>query len=192
MVVKGYVGAGFFLNCGSTEDVEISQLKYVADGSFISPENTKTAAIDEPNVLPILSTVRYIPDKATKKKCYTFPVDKGAKHLVKTTFYYGRFDGGTSPPVFDLIIDGTKWSTVNTTEDFSKGLASYYEIILVARGKRLSVCLSYNEKTVSSPFISALQVQLVDNSLYNTTDFNRYALMTVARHTFGPAGDIFR
>ncbi|CAI9104339.1 OLC1v1002987C2 [Oldenlandia corymbosa var. corymbosa] len=181
---------GFFINCGATEDVEIDQLKYVTDDSFISPENTKTAVIDEPDILPILSTVRYMPDRAARKKCYNFPVVEGVKYLVKTIYYYGHFDGGTSPPVFDLITDGTKWSTVNTTEDFSKGMASFYEAVFMASDERLSVCLAYNDNTASSPFISALQVQPLDNSVYNTIDFSKYALVTVARHNFAPDGDV--
>ncbi|XWS54810.1 hypothetical protein CRYUN_Cryun10bG0121100 [Craigia yunnanensis] len=99
----------------------------------------------------------------------------------------GGFDRGKQPPVFDQIIGRTKWSVVNTTEDFANGLTSYYEVIVVAPAKTLSVCLSRNEQTdsSSSPFISAIEVLSLDDSMYNSTDLAKYALVTVARSTFG-------
>lgn len=119
---------------------------------------------------------------------------KGGKYLVKTIYYYGGFDGGNEPPVFDQIIDGTKWSTVNTTEDYAVGGTSYYEAIFMAQNKFLSVCLARNEYTAvgSSPFISSLEVYNLDDSVYNSTNFDKYALATVARSSFGSSGDIIR
>lgn len=104
---------------------------------------------------------------------------------MRTIYYYGGFDGGKEPPVFDQIIGGTKWSIVNTTEDYANGLTSFYEIIVVAPTKTLSVCLARNTHTASSPFISAIEVITVDDSMYNSTDFANYALVTVARGAFG-------
>lgn len=114
---------------------------------------------------------------------------KGAKYLVRTTYYYGGFDGGDKPPVFDQIIDGTKWGVVDTTGDYANGLSSYYDIVVLAMAKSLSVCLARNQNTKSSPFISALEVEHLEDSLYNTTDFNKYALSTVARSSFGSDGE---
>lgn len=108
---------------------------------------------------------------------------------MRTTYYYGGFDGGNEPPVFDQIIQGTKWSTVNTTEDYLNGMTSYYEIIVASMTKALSVCLARNEHTTSSPFISALEVEYLEDSMYNSTDFTKYALSTVARSNFGAEGD---
>ncbi|KAJ7946045.1 Leucine-rich repeat family protein / protein kinase family protein [Quillaja saponaria] len=126
---------------------------------------------------------KYLPDRV--------PVNSGEKFLVRTIYYYGGFDGGKEPPVFDQIVEGTKWSTVNTTEDYNNGLTSYYEIVVVATGRTLRVCLARNGQTGnSSPFISALVVEHLDASLYNTTDFSKYALSTVARSTFGDEEDM--
>lgn len=109
---------------------------------------------------------------------------------MRTTYYYGGFDGGTIPPVFDQIIEGTKWSVVDTTEDFANGLSSFYEIIVAATGNTLSVCLARNQNTTSDPFISALEVVNLDHSVYNSTDFRKNALTTVARASFGDVADI--
>ncbi|XP_052199024.1 probable LRR receptor-like serine/threonine-protein kinase PAM74 [Diospyros lotus] len=178
---------GFLLNCGSSEEVKHGALKFVPDDSFVFVGNKST--IKEPDVDPILSTLRYFPDNSSRKHCYVFPAIKEGKFLIRTTYYYGGFDGGKEPPVFDQIIDGTKWSTVNTTEDYANGLSSYYEIIVTAHAKTLSLCLARNGNTISSPFISAVEVYALENSLYNATDFVSYGLATVARNSFGYGGD---
>lgn len=99
-------------------------------------------------------------------------------------------EGGPDPPVFDQIVDGTLWSVVNTTEDYSRGSASYYEGVFRAAGKSMSVCLAGNEYTKSEMFISALEFVLLADSLYNSTDFSNSSLRLVARHSFGYNGSI--
>lgn len=175
--------AGFPLSCGSSNEVTQGSLKYIPDEGFISVGNK--SALKTPGLLPVLSTLRYFPDTSARKYCYELPVIKGGKYLVRTTYYYGGYDGGKQPPVFDQIIEGTKWSIVNTTADYANGMSSYYEIVVVSTGKTLSVCLARNEHTASSPFISALELEYLENSMYNSTDFSKYALITVARHNFG-------
>ncbi|XP_041015603.1 probable LRR receptor-like serine/threonine-protein kinase At1g67720 [Juglans microcarpa x Juglans regia] len=182
---------GYLLNCGtagSSGEVTSGSLKYITDEGFISVGNITTLKTPD-GLLPVLSTLRYFPDTSARKYCYVIPVTKGGKYLLRTTYYYGGFDGGKEPPVFDQIVDGTKWSTVNTTEDYANGLSSYYEVVVMAMGKTLSVCLARNQKTVSSPFISALELEYLEDSMYNTTDFSKYALITVARSTFGSDQD---
>ncbi|KAK1561005.1 hypothetical protein Q3G72_033329 [Acer saccharum] len=174
---------GLLVSCGSSEEQTVGSLKYIPDNDFISVGNT--TSLKGTDLLPVLSTLRYFPDQFARKSCYVFSVIKGGKYLVRTTYYYGGFDGGIEPPVFDQIIEGTKWSIVNTTEDYANGLSSYYEIIVAATGKNLSVCLARNENTTSHPFISALELELLEGSVYNSTKFTKYALSTVARTTFG-------
>ncbi|KAJ4750464.1 Leucine-rich repeat protein kinase family protein [Rhynchospora pubera] len=179
---------GYYINCGSTEDITLGDIKWIRDEGFIKTGNI--SSINSTDLIPILSSVRYFPDTSARKYCYSIPVIKGGKYMIRTTYYYGRFDGGTEPPVFDQIIEGTRWSTVNTTDDFSKGLSTYYEIIVAAHSKTLSVCLARNSATVSSPFISALELVNLDDSMYNSTNFMSYALTTIARNGFGQNGSI--
>src|ERR1044072_241116 len=134
--------AGYFLNCGGSKEVTVDGLKYINDGSYIKAGSTAT--VNKLDLLPTLSTLRYFPNTSARKYCYSFPVIKGHKYLVKTVYYYGGFDGGKQPPVFDQIVEGTRWSTVNTTEDYAKGLSSYYEVVVASSGKTLSVCLARN------------------------------------------------
>ncbi|RZR77871.1 hypothetical protein BHM03_00003079 [Ensete ventricosum] len=183
-----YCAEGFSINCGSKNAENIGGIEWITDDSFVKVGNATDLNI--PGIVPVLSSLRYFPDKSARKYCYVIPAAKGAKYLIRTTYFYGGFDGGNEPPVFDQIVGGTKWSTVDTSENYAKGLASYYEIIMASPGKTLSVCLARNEQTMSSPFISALEVQHLERSMYNSTDFAMYALSTVARHRFGHGGQI--
>ncbi|KAI3904033.1 hypothetical protein MKW92_026810 [Papaver armeniacum] len=170
-VIKIHAGPaprGFLLNCGASETTKVGNLDWITDEA----------------------TLRFFPDSAAKKYCFVIPTIKGGKYLIRTTYYYGGYDGGKEPPVFDQIIEGSKWSTVNTTEDYAMGLSSYYEIIAASLGKTLSICLARNEHTTSNPFISALELEYLENSMYNSTDFNNHGLITVARHSFGYNGDL--
>uniref|UniRef100_K4AMC9 Malectin-like domain-containing protein n=1 Tax=Setaria italica TaxID=4555 RepID=K4AMC9_SETIT len=179
---------GFYISCGSDKDVQVGSIKWVQDEGFIGVGNA--SAINKPNLLPLLATLRFFPDATARKYCYELPVVKGTRYLVRTTYFYGGFDGGKDPPVFDQIVDGTRWSAVNTTENYRRGMSTYFEILAEAQGKIMSVCLARRPDTASSPFISALEVIDLDDSMYNTTDYGRYAMSTVARSRFGSKGEI--
>ncbi|KAF5759221.1 putative transferase [Helianthus annuus] len=183
---------GYLINCGSKNDLVQDGIKYTKDDSYTVTGTLKT--LNRTDILSVLTTLRYFPYGKNGKHCYTFPVTNGAKFLIRTTYFYGGFDGGTEPPIFDQIIDGTTWSTVNTTEDYRNGLSSYYEIIVTANDKTVSVCFACNEhtKSGSNPFINSLEVLDLDSSLYNSTDFGKYGLVTVARSIFAFDGDIVR
>ncbi|KAF9622518.1 hypothetical protein IFM89_031922 [Coptis chinensis] len=180
---------GYYINCGASKETTVDNLKWLTDEGFINVGNKTT--IGTPDLIPILATLRYFPEIANKY-CYEVPANKGGKYMVRTTYYYGGFDGGKEPPVFDQIIEGTKWGTVNTTEDYLNGHTSYYEIIVVAKRNRLSVCLARNKYTVSHPFISTLEIVYLEDSMYTSTDFNKHSLSTVARHCFGYTGELLR
>ncbi|KAL6546098.1 hypothetical protein OROGR_009972 [Orobanche gracilis] len=180
----------YLLSCGSNDNVEEGPLAYVPDDDYISAGNKTT--LKRTDVSPRLQTLRFFPNAKAKKYCYSFPVIKEKKYLVKTVYFYGGFDGGNEPPVFDQIIDGTMWSIVNTTEDYASDGSSYYEAIVAAQNKFLSVCLARNQHTAagSNPFISSLEVYFLDDSVYNSTDFEKSMLVNVARSSFGSDGDI--
>ncbi|KAJ4955971.1 hypothetical protein NE237_012754 [Protea cynaroides] len=183
---------GTFIDCGATVPSVIDNRQWLSDGPYVSAGVSKTLSI--PVLLPTLSTLRSFPliAGARRKFCYVVPVFRGAKYLVRTTYFYGGVNGVDSPPVFDQIVDGTVWSVVNTTDDYANGMSSYYEGVFVAKGKTMSVCVAQNTYTKSDPFISALEFLILGDSLYNTTDFVNYGLSLVARHSFGYGGSIIK
>ncbi|KAF0898687.1 hypothetical protein E2562_009305 [Oryza meyeriana var. granulata] len=178
--------SGYQINCGARSEKVVGDVTWVPDGRFVTVGNASD--LQSPGLLPVLSSLRYFPDTSARKYCYVVPAERKSKYLVRTTYFYGRFDGGSAPPVFDQIIEGTRWSEVDTASDYARGLATYYEAVVLATGKEVSVCLARNAATKSSPFISALEVSPLEDSVYNSTDFGSYALSTIARHSFGHDG----
>ncbi|KAJ9154336.1 hypothetical protein P3X46_027685 [Hevea brasiliensis] len=183
---------GTLINCGGTAPSIIAGRQWLPDTGFISEGTPKNLTI--PVLSPILSTVRSFSMKNNihHKSCYVVPVFRGAKYMIRTTYFYGGINGNAAPPVFDQIVDGTFWSVVNTTEDYANGMSSYYEGVFLAQGKTMSLCIGANSYTDSDPFISALEFVILGGSLYNSTDFKRYGLSLVARHSFGYSGSIIR
>ncbi|KAE8724960.1 hypothetical protein F3Y22_tig00009055pilonHSYRG00004 [Hibiscus syriacus] len=183
---------GYLIDCGAIGSSVIDGRVWLPDDRFVSAGTAKNLTV--PDLVPTLSTVRSFPlrNNVRRKFCYVARVYRGAKYLIRSTYYYGGVNGldFPSPPVFDQIVDGTFWSVVNTTEDYSKGLSSYYEGVFEAKGSTMSVCIASNTYTVSDPFISSLEMLILGDSLYNTTNFGSHALRLVARHSFGHNGSI--
>lgn len=182
---------GFLIDCGSLSNTQINNRSWLPDSAFITTGTPKN--ITSPVLLQTLKTLRSF-SLQVKKNCYNVPVYRGAKYMVRTTYFYGGVNGPDhpSPPVFDQIVDGTLWSVVNTTEDYVNGNSTFYEGIFLAKGKFMSLCLGSNTYTDSDPFISALEFLILKGSLYNTTDFTNFALGLVARNSFGFSGSPIR
>ncbi|XP_051130075.1 putative leucine-rich repeat receptor-like serine/threonine-protein kinase At2g14440 [Andrographis paniculata] len=181
---------GVFLDCGASISSTLSAVEWVPDSGYISAGESKVVPIY--GLLPTLTTVRTFPLQGNvfKKFCYEVPVDRTKKYMVRTAYYYGGVNGNDLPPVFDLMVDGTFWTAVNTTEDYAAGNLSYYEGIFLPAGKNLSVCLAANTYTDSDPFISALEVVPLLDQLYNSTDFKVNAMTLMARNGFGHDGPV--
>ncbi|KAK4266372.1 hypothetical protein QN277_027308 [Acacia crassicarpa] len=182
---------GLLIDCGATSPSNIGGLVWRPDGEFIStgtPKNVTTSLQD-----PTLLSVRSFPLRV-KKHCYNFPVFPGKRYMVRTTYFYGGVNGHEhpSPPVFDQIVDGTLWSVVNTTEDYANGNFTFYEGVFSAQVKTMSLCIGSNTYTDSNPFISALELVILSDSLYNGTNFNNFGLNLAARHSFGYSGPTIR
>nr|GMD82583.1 uncharacterized protein LOC109152193 [Ipomoea batatas] len=96
---KGGIMVRYFTNLFSPNEGE-------AGPALENLERRVTA--DQNAYLSAVGLCRYFPSSKAKKYCYSLPVAKGKKLLVKTVYYYCGFDGGKEPPVFDQIIDGTK------------------------------------------------------------------------------------
>lgn len=173
------------IDCGATVPSTINGLQWIPDTGYITSGTSKNLTI--PVLDRTLSTVRSFPlqNNLHRKFCYVVSVFRGAKYMIRSTYFYGGINGNDPLPVFDQIVDGTLWSVVNTTGDYSDGMASYYEGVFLARGKTMSFCIAANSYTESDPFISALEFVILGNSLYNSTDFKQVGLSLVARHSFG-------
>ncbi|KMZ56898.1 Leucine-rich repeat protein kinase family protein [Zostera marina] len=178
------------INCGSTERINISGIVWLSDESYSLSGTPRNLTI--PGLSPTLSTLRSFPYRKSdgpRKFCYRIHIYSNATYLIRATFFYGA----PSPPVFDLLLDGTLWTVVNTTADYERDLASYYEIIYrPVRPKTVSLCLAGTDYTEGNLFISSIEMVILDPSAYNATDFESYALGLISRSAFGYAGPMLR
>jgi Malectin-like domain len=183
--------SGFLIDCGvNSPYVDDRGIRWLPDSSFITSGVSKN--LSTPGLRTTFSTLRSFPFNASRphKFCYNLPSYRPGRYLIRTSYF---FDGPGVPPVFDLIVDATFWTMVNTTADYLAGSASYYEGIFKPRGSNTSICVAGNPNyTKGDPFISALEFIKLDDSVYNATDFNTKAMGLIARNKFGATGDIER
>ncbi|KAL6843070.1 hypothetical protein ACP4OV_027144 [Aristida adscensionis] len=193
---QGFRGFSYLLNCGAASPTTDSRgLRWLPDAAYVSAGAPHTLDLPGGGALldPTLATLRAFPYRPGAKFCYALPVDRNRRYLLRPTFFYGAIPAAPPAPVFDLILDGTFWTAVNTTDDALAGAASSYEGVFPARGRNMSFCLGVNsDYTDAGPFISALQVIQLDDSVYNATNFATSAMGLIARTKFGSAGDIER
>ncbi|XP_031485631.1 putative leucine-rich repeat receptor-like serine/threonine-protein kinase At2g19230 [Nymphaea colorata] len=172
--------ATFFLSidCGSSSKsyTDNNNITWVNDGAYVRTGTTGTATVP---LNPPMAALRYFP--AGKKNCYSISgVPKGSKVLVRATFYYGNYDGLSSPPAFDLQFDGNHWVSVET----KLRAVIFAETIYATKGENISICLA-RTRPGHVPFISSLELRLLDPHVYIYHDFTSSALITMSRWAFG-------
>ncbi|GMI81812.1 hypothetical protein like AT4G29990 [Hibiscus trionum] len=166
------------IDCGTSElySSDDYSIGWVGDDNYIqhgeSVELRSSSSLYQP-----LATLRVFADR--KKSCYNIDSSKGSKVLVRAYFYYGNYDGKSSPPSFDLHFDGNHWATVETSIDQSV----FYEVIYVTKTDTISVCVAQTAPNMF-PFISAIEVRDLDSKMYADLDLNR-ALMLKRRVAYG-------
>ncbi|CAN6471165.1 unnamed protein product [Victoria cruziana] len=167
------------IDCGDLTDKRTDELgiKWVGDGGYIKTGKTArvqpTGGYDQE-----FMTLRYFPSQ--KKSCYEIAgVVKGVKHMIRATFFYGNYDGKSSPPTFDLQFDGNYWDTITTSSE-----GSYFrEVIYAPKRVNISVCVA-QVWAGHVPFISALEVKEFVTGMY-ATDSTEAVLLLMSRIAFG-------
>eukprot|EP00253_Pinus_taeda_P017961 PITA_17961 len=128
-----------------------------------------------------LHRMRYFP-KPLNKSCYQLPVAPDVPHLLRLWFYAGNFSGYADPsPYFAFSIE---------TEDMlaSRNVSvndvpSFYEHILVTKGRVLYICLVRTSET-GDPFISAIEIRRLQHGMYTDAQPGTI-LFTVSRFDAG-------
>ncbi|XP_031487813.1 probable LRR receptor-like serine/threonine-protein kinase At1g51810 [Nymphaea colorata] len=151
----------------ATARIEVLSMIWVGDGQYVKPGQSVTGQIEN-GVIGPLTTLRYFPDQ--RKNCYSFPgVGQGLKILVRAWFYYGNYDGLSSPPTFDLLFNGNNWGTVFLSGDSGSAL---YEMVYVTKVDEVSVCLA-RTKPNDVPFINSLEIKKLEKDMYDHMDTDR-------------------
>lgn len=101
------------------------------------------------------NTLRFFPN-STEEIFYIVPAETQAiRYIIRDGFYYGNYDGLSSPPTFDLFINGLKWTTVDTSKN--NGEPFYEEIMYENTGSGFfKICLE-EIKDGGVPFINLLE-----------------------------------
>lgn len=127
-----------------------------------------------------LRTLRYFPEG--EQNCYTLKPEQGRSnnYLIRAVFMYGNYDGKNQTPVFQLYLGVNSWTTV-------KYSYVVHEIIYAPLTDAIQVCLV--NKNNGTPYISALEVRQLDNSLYQS---GNGALALTSRINLGGLNKIIR
>ncbi|KAJ6737503.1 hypothetical protein OIU85_019555 [Salix viminalis] len=165
-------------DCGASDSyTDENSIVWIGDDDIF--KNSQSAVVQSSNTVShVMSTLRVF--TSLKKNCYSITVDKGSLVLVRASFFYGNYDKKSSPPSFDLLFDGNYWSTVMTTLDNEPVI---YEVMYFVKSDTTSICLAQIQPN-QFPFISALEVRILDSKMYGPFDPN-HALFLTSRVAYG-------
>ena len=151
------------IDCGGDEDYTDKEtgIPYKSDKELIDTGIVNTIPADSSaNLAQYSKSLRSFPQG--KRNCYTLRPDQGKNnnYMIRARFFYGNYDGKNQAPTFDLHIGVNFWITVDGKE------VSSYSIIYVPLTDYIDVCLVNTGNGI--PHISALELRLLDNSIYHT------------------------
>ncbi|PWA41412.1 leucine-rich repeat transmembrane protein kinase protein [Artemisia annua] len=161
--------SGFIsIDCGIARGTNYTDsktgLNYVSEAGFIESGVSQKIlpTYNSPNLDIQFTTLTSFPQGT--RNCYTLRPKKGKgnRYLIRARFHYGNYDFKGQPPQFDLYLGSDLWYTVN----FNASLAMDYEIIHLTSSDYIYVCLV--NIGLGTPFISALELRLLDSSMYAT------------------------
>ncbi|KAK4590854.1 hypothetical protein RGQ29_021160 [Quercus rubra] len=173
------------IDCGGDEDYTDKEtgIPYKSDKELIDTGMVNTIPADSStNLAQYLKSLRSFPQG--KRNCYTLRPEQGKNnnYMIRARFFYGNYDGKNQVPTFDLHIGVNLWRTV-AIKDGS------YSVIYVPLTDYIDVCLVNTGNGI--PYISALELRLLDNSIYHTAGG---ALINPRRYDIGRESDqsVFR
>ncbi|VAH21467.1 unnamed protein product [Triticum turgidum subsp. durum] len=160
-----------------------TKIPYTSDAGFTDAGSNRDVSAEymDPRMPRTHLNVRSFPD--TARGCYTLPsLTPGSKYLVRATFRYGNYDGLNKLPAFDLYLGVNFWRTVNVSKVDAAVVA---EAIAVIPDDSVQVCLV--NVGSGTPFISALALRPLENSLYPQANATQ-ALVLIDRRSLGDTG----
>ena len=187
MSVSGFV----YIDCGASAAYAdpVTGLQWVPDDGFITTgvnvgEVTVNSSLSE---FPELTTLRYF-NESYPKDCYTLPVTPKGIYLLRASFYYGAYDGASTPPTFQMAIDATIVANISTSAAEWK----YEEFTITAQSSLTYLCL-LRDSSNTVPFISAIALRpfITYHAMDTILASPRY-LYHIARLNLGGVGPVIR
>ncbi|CAH8390950.1 unnamed protein product [Eruca vesicaria subsp. sativa] len=171
------------IDCGASEsDLRSNKItSWVGDEGFVTTGKSFTIHGEKKPY----KSLRSFP--SGKSNCYSnIPATRRRKTLVRTVFYYGNYDGKSSPPSFSVIydmkyIDNVTFTVSSPGDENPPAFIS--EVIFSPTRKSISVCL-FRSSRQDVPFISSIEVYGMDVGMYD--DIEPYeGLLLGKRFAFG-------
>ena len=173
------------IDCGGDEDYTDKEtgIPYKSDKELMDTGMVNTIPADSStNLAQYLKSLRSFPQG--KRNCYTLRPEQGKNnnYMIRARFFYGNYDGKNQVPTFGLHIGVNLWRTVAIKN-------GSYSVIYVPLTDYIDVCLVNTGNGI--PYISALELRLLDNSIYHTAGG---ALINPRRYDIGRESDqsVFR
>ncbi|RVW52017.1 putative leucine-rich repeat receptor-like protein kinase [Vitis vinifera] len=181
MLLHVHAQTGFIsIDCGVDEDYidNTTKLFYSSDANFIDSGENKNIPYDFTSTIyeKQLTNVRSFPKGV--KNCYTLPADQGKdnKYLIRAVFMCGNVqEYNNQLPEFKLYLGVEEWDSVTFNSSYN---IVRREIIYVPKTDEIYVCLVNTDS--GTPFISALELRPIDDSIYNKTHLDRWCFLTVS------------
>ncbi|RVX17214.1 putative leucine-rich repeat receptor-like protein kinase [Vitis vinifera] len=173
------------IDCGVDEGYldNTTNIFYSSDANFIdSGENRNISLYFTSDIFERqLKNVRSFPEGV--KNCYTLQPEQGKdnNYLIRVAFWYGNYDAMDQPPEFKLYLGVEEWDSVKLNKSHDQMI--WKEIIHVPKTDDIYVCLVNTGSGI--PFISALELRALGNSIYNKTQSGSLVLFN--RINFGSA-----
>ncbi|KAL0460640.1 UNVERIFIED_CONTAM: hypothetical protein Slati_0691200 [Sesamum latifolium] len=165
------------IDCGSSDSYKDDNLiVWMGDDEYVQGGESRSVQSSN-SISRVMDTLRVFTTR--KKNCYHIGSVRQGRVLVRASFYYGNYDGKSTPPTFDLQFDGNHWATVQT----SSTQYVYHEVTYVMKKDSISVCVAQTNPG-QFPFISALEVRGLESYMYTNVDDN-YPLFLRKRVAFG-------
>ncbi|XP_015068470.1 probable LRR receptor-like serine/threonine-protein kinase At1g05700 [Solanum pennellii] len=164
---SGFISIDCGIPQGSNYTDVATGLQYVSDSGFVDTGSNATISSEfhSDDLEQQLYTLTSFPEG--KRNCYTIRVaeGKGKKYLIRASFLYGNYDGKSQLLInFDLHLGVDFWTTIQIV---NASVPLYGEIIHILSSDFVQVCLV--DKDRGTPFISALELRLLNSTIYKTT-----------------------
>ncbi|KAK1355419.1 hypothetical protein POM88_048675 [Heracleum sosnowskyi] len=163
------------IDCGSNDTRWEGMLQWDVDLNYTQTGSNKL--VQNGTDREELNTLRFFPNN-TQDNCYIVPAETQIiRYIIRAGFYYGNYDGLSSPPAFNLFINDVKWTTINTSKN--NGEPFYEEIMYENNGSGfLKICL-VQIKDGGVPFINSIEAVVLWDKLYSQMENNvTYNLVT--------------
>ncbi|CAI5497013.1 unnamed protein product [Closterium sp. Naga37s-1] len=181
------------INCGSSEAQTINGRQWRADSFYDAGQPFRlppSPPLSSPRLAsPVEATLRAFPGGNSNGGCYTVPLPRDARYLVRVGVAYRNYDGALRPPAFHMAVNGLILRTVvmAVSEQQYPLSAFYSEFVAFARQGRISVCfLPLLGVVAAPPQVNSLELLPVHPLAYDGAVTGRdVVVVPLLRHNLG-------